>query len=114
MRKYTKISLTKLYTDLYTKISLTELVNGSVLLMLPIYFNALEDDCIGYHWLSLTVTAAHLQVHIHFDRLLLLLRRRRGGGGSSGSVEYTSLPSIHKAACGGQAASAAAAAAAAT
>ena len=27
---------------LYTKITLTELVNGLVLLMLPIYFNALE------------------------------------------------------------------------
>ena len=30
----------------YTKISLTELVNGLVLLMLPIYFNALERTTV--------------------------------------------------------------------
>ena len=31
---------------IYTKISLTELVNGLVLLMLPIYFNALERTTV--------------------------------------------------------------------
>ena len=31
---------------IYAKISLTELVNGLVLLMLPIYFNALERTTV--------------------------------------------------------------------
>ena len=33
-------------TEIYTKISLTELVNGLVLLMLPIYFNSLERTTV--------------------------------------------------------------------
>ena len=34
-------------SKIYTKISLTDLVNGLVVLMLPIYFNALERTTVS-------------------------------------------------------------------
>ena len=42
---------------IYTKISLTEIVNGLVLLILPIYFNALERTTVlgSLHTLSLII-----------------------------------------------------------